>query len=70
MSDYEWIDECFRIEKKQFGTWTSYDKEGKGIITALTEEHCRSTTRWYLQAKQEGFPDPTIQYNGTVEGKL
>ena len=70
MNDYEWIDDCFRVEKKRFGTWISYDKEGKGIITTIEEERCISATRWYLQAKQEGFPDPTIQYDGTVGGKL
>lgn len=70
MNDYEWIDDTFRVEKKRFGTWSSYDKEGKGIITTLTEEHCINTTRWYLKSKQEGFTEPTIQYDGVVGGKL
>jgi hypothetical protein len=70
MSDYEWIDNCFRVEQKRFGTWTSYSKDGEGILTTLSKEHLISSTRWYLQAKQEGFPDPTIQYDGTVGGKL
>lgn len=70
MSDYEWIDECFRVEQKRFGTWTSYDKEGKGILTTLGKEHLIDATRWYLRAKQDGFSEPTIQYNGTVGGKL
>lgn len=70
MNDYEWIDDCFRVEQKRFGTWSSYSKEGEGIITTLTKERCIAATRWYLQAKQEGFPDPTIQYDGTVGGKL
>ena len=70
MSDYEWIDECFRVEQKRFGTWISYDKESQGILTTLSKEHLISATRWYLRAKQEGFPDQTIQYDGTVGGKL
>ena len=70
MSDYEWIDECFRVEQKRFGTWTSYDKEDKGILTTLSKEHLISATRWYLRAKQEGFSEPTTQYDGTVGGKL
>lgn len=70
MNDYEWIDDCFRVEQKRFGTWSSYNKEGEGIITTLTKERCIATTRWYLQAKQEGFPEPVIQYDGTVGGKL
>ena len=70
MSGYEWIDNCFRVEQKRFGTWTSYSKDGEGILTTLSKEHLISSTRWYLRAKQEGFPDPTIQYDGTVGGKL
>jgi hypothetical protein len=70
MSDYEWIDECFRVEQKRFGTWTSYDKEDKGILTTLSKEHLIDATRWYLRAKQEGFSEPTTQYDGTVGGKL
>jgi hypothetical protein len=71
--DYEWYETPygkFRVEQKRFGTWTSYSKDGEGILTTLSKEHLISSTRWYLQAKQEGFPDPTIQYDGTVGGKL
>ena len=71
--DYEWYETPygkFRVEQKRFGTWSSYDKDGQGILTTLSKEHLISSTRWYLQAKQEGFPDQTIQYDGTVGGKL
>ena len=71
--DYEWYETPygkFRVAQKRFGTWSSYDKDGQGILTTLSKEHLISSTRWYLQAKQEGFPDPTIQYDGTVGGKL
>jgi hypothetical protein len=71
--DYEWYETPygkFRVEQKRFGTWSSYDKDGQGILTTLSKEHLISSTRWYLRAKQEGFPDPTIQYDGTVGGKL
>ena len=71
--DYEWYETPygkFRVEQKRFGTWTSYSKDGEGILTTLSKEHLISSTRWYLRAKQEGFPDPTIQYDGTVGGKL
>ena len=27
----------FELKQSRFGLWTSYDKEGKGIITALTK---------------------------------
>ena len=71
--DYEWYETPygkFRVEQKRFGTWSSYDKDGQGILTTLSKEHLISSTRWYLRAKQEGFPDTTIQYDGTVGGKL
>jgi hypothetical protein len=68
--NYEWIDDEFRVEQKRFGTWSSYSKEGEGIITTLTKEHLIASTRWYLQAKREGFPKTGIQYDGTVGGKL
>jgi hypothetical protein len=70
MNEYDWIDDTFRVEQKRFGTWSSYDKEGKGILTSLNQEHLINATRWYLQAKQEGFSESTIQYDGTVGGKL
>jgi len=70
MSDYEWIDNCFRVEQKRWKTWASYDKEGNEIITSLYEENCISATRWYLQAKQNGFPETNVKYEGEVGGKL
>ena len=70
MNDYEWIDNCFRVEQKRFGTWSSYDKDGKGILTSLNKDGLIAATRWYLQAKQEGFSETTTQYDGTVGGKL
>lgn len=68
--NYEWIDDLFRVEQKRWGTWSSYDKEDKEIITALREDQCVSATRWYLKAKQEGFPDSVVQYDSYVGGKL
>jgi hypothetical protein len=66
----EWIDDAFRVEKKKYGLWDSYDKEGKCIITSLTEEECVRATRFYLKGCQEGWDDATITYEGTVGGKL
>lgn len=65
----KWIDDTFRVEKKQWGTWQSYDKEGKGLVTTLTEENCIASTRFYLKGLQEGF-DESITYEGVVGGKL
>lgn len=64
------IDDAFYVEEKKYGLWHSYDKEGKGLITALTKEQCVSGTRFYLKGCQEGWPDDTIKHEGTVGGKL
>ena len=66
----EWIDDVFRVEQKKYGLWDSYDKDGKCIITSLTEEECVRATRFYLKGLQEGWGDATITYEGTVGGKL
>ena len=64
------IDDCFYVEQKRWGTYQSYDKEGNGIITSLTEEQCISATRFYFKGRQEGFPEPEKVHEGTVGGKL
>lgn len=65
------IDEAFYVEKKRWGTWESYDKDGRGIITSLTEEECIQSTRFYLKLKQENALESTgSKYEGTVGGKL
>lgn len=65
----EWIDDAFYIKKQRWGTWVSYDKEDKPIITSLTEEQCISATRFYLKGRQEGFTESQT-YEGVVGGKL
>ena len=64
------IDGCFTVDKARWGTWRSFDKEGKEILTSLTEEQCIAATRWYLKARQEGFTENTATYDGVVGGKL
>ena len=65
------IDDCFYVEQKKWGTWDSYDKEGKCIVTSLTEEECVRATRYILQGRQEGFDFPVEKtYTSTVDGKL
>ena len=64
-------DDCFYVEQKKWGTWDSYDKDGKCIITSLTEEECVKSTRYYLKLKQENsLGDVGSVYEGTVNGKL
>jgi len=69
--EYEWIDDAFRVEQQRWGTWTSYNKEGKGLVTSITREAVVSGTRFYLKGVQEGWPeDSSRSYEGTVGGKL
>ena len=53
MTETVWIDDAFRVEEKKYGLWDSYNKDGKCIITALTEEECVRATRFYLKLKQD-----------------
>jgi len=64
------IDECFYVAEKKYGLWHSWDKEGNGLVTALTEDQCISGTRFYLKGRQEGWPEPEKVHSGTVDGKL
>jgi len=68
MTDKKLIDDCFYVEKARF-LWNSTDKEGNGLVSALTEESCISGTRFYLKGRQEGFAE-TKKYVGEVGGKL
>lgn len=71
MEEKKLYDDCFYVEQKKYGLWSSYDKDGKGLITSLTEENCVRATRWYLKAKQENKLDEVgSKYEGTVGGKL
>jgi hypothetical protein len=64
-------DDAFYVYKKDYGLWDSVDKEGKGLVTALTEEACVRATRFYLKGLQEGWDDANItKHEGTVGGKL
>ena len=63
-------DDAFTCDKARWGTWTSYDLEGKAMITALTEGVCVHSTRCYLKWQQEGFDEPETAYSSEVGGKL
>ena len=71
MSKQFYDDDAFYVEQKKYGLWDSYDKDGKGIITALTEEECVKATRFMLKLKQENkLNEVGVTYEGTVGGKL
>ena len=69
MTEKKLIDDAFTVEKARF-LWHSYDKDGNGLVSALTEASCISGTRFYLKGKQEGWPEESKSYEGTVGGKL
>jgi hypothetical protein len=64
------IDGAFTVDKASWGTWRSYDHEGRGLVTSLTEEACINATRCYLKWRQDGFTENASSYDGTVGGKL
>ena len=63
------IDDAFYVEQKRYGLWDSTDKDGKGLVTSLTEEQCISATRFILKGRQEGFTESKT-YESQVGGKL
>jgi hypothetical protein len=69
MEESKLIDDCFYVKERKWGTWDSYNKEGKCLITSLTEESCINATRFYLKGLQEGFGEVNT-HQGTVDGKL
>ena len=67
----ELIDDAFYVKEQKWGTWDSYDKDGKCILTSPNEEQCVRATRWYLKQKQENKLEGVgTKYEGTVGGKL
>jgi hypothetical protein len=65
------IDDCFYVKKARF-LWHSEDKDGKGLVSALTEDNCIQMTRFYLKGLQEGWSDENsrVVNDGVVGGKL
>lgn len=67
------IDEAFYVEQKKYGLWDSYYPDGKGIITALTEEECVKATRFILQVRQEEANGKKVEasvHAGSMDYKL
>jgi hypothetical protein len=65
------IDDAFYVEKARF-LWHSKDKDGNGLVSAVTEAQCINATRFYLKGKQEGWSEDNsrVVNDGTVGGKL
>jgi hypothetical protein len=63
------IDDAFYVKQQRWGTWDSYDKDDKPLITSINEHLCIEATRFYLKGRQEGFSE-SKSYEGQVGGKL
>jgi len=72
IAEVNWIDDAFRVYKTRFGIWHSATKDGKDVITSLTEEQCIAATRFYLKGIQEGWNENSsrVMNDGVVGGKL
>ena len=67
----ELIDDAFYVKQRKWGTWDSYDKDDKCIVTSLTEEDCVRATRFMLKLQQENrLNEVGTKYTGEVFGKL
>ena len=71
MTEPKLIDDAFYVEKARF-IWHSKDKDGNGLVSAVTEAQCINATRFYLKGKQEGWSEDNsrVVNDGTVGGKL
>jgi len=68
VDEYAWFSTehgSYRVVETRFGLYKSIDKDGKGLITALTEEGVHACTPLHLLAQQ---PDYDGRYD-TVMGK-
>jgi len=49
--DYDWIKTAhgdFRIQQSRWGTFTTYARDGKGLVTGLTSQVTTDVTKYYL----------------------
>ena len=72
IAEVNWIDNCFRIYKRRSGLYSTVTKEGRELLTGLTEESTIRMTRWYLKSEQDGSLNEHSRIIGdaTVGGKL
>ena len=65
------VDNAFTVDKARWGTFRSFDSEGKALVTSPTEEACVEATRFYLKGLQEDWNDyAVVKHEGSVSGKL
>ena len=64
-------DDGFTVKKTPHGAYTSFDPDGKPLVTSATEHQCFHMTHFYLKNLQEEKASYTeATYSGTVGGKL
>jgi len=73
--NYEWYETPygkFRVEKRRFGTWSSFGEDGESIITGGTRESVMEGTPFHLEGVATNWANSTdsARYDGTVSGKL
>jgi len=73
--NYEWFETPygkFRVEKKQFGTWSSFSEDGESIVTGGTRESVMVGTPFHLEGVATNWANCrySARYDGTVSGKL
>ena len=63
--------EIFTVKKTPHRTYTSFNLDGKPLVTSATEHQCFHMTHFYLKNLQEEKTNYTeATYSGTVSGKL
>lgn len=71
MQEKQLYDDAFYVMRQKYGLWKSFDKDDNPLVTALTEENCVRSSRFYLQLKQENrLNEVGTIHNGNVEHKL
>ena len=75
IAEHEWFETpygTYRVEQKRFGTWTSYSKEGKELITGLTRDVVISMSAFHLEGVATNWANcrTSDPYDGIVGGKL
>ena len=73
--EYEWYETPygkFRIEKRRFGTWSSFGEDGESIVTGGTRESVVVGTPFHLEGVATNWANCkySARYDGTVSGKL
>ena len=75
IAEHEWFETeygTYRVEKKRFGTWTSYSKDGTALITGGTRDAVIQGTAFHLEGVATKWANcrTSDPYDGVVGGKL